>query len=169
MKPLVYLITILSIGFLTNSCKTEGCTDPHAKNFSYEANKDDGSCDYSGCMDPNALNYNKNAKEDDGSCTYLGGVQFITTRNSVNPNNVFLDVKVGSEYIGKLQKPCGISFPTCNSACSHVNFTEKESGSYFVQYWEVKQLSSTKFDTIFESLGQSFQVVGNECNIVVLE
>jgi len=169
MKSSAFIIVVFCTGFLFNSCKPEGCTDPKAKNFSYEAQKDDGSCDYSGCTDPDALNYNKDAKEDDGSCTYLGGVQFITTRTSVNINNTFLALEVSGEFIGNLQNDCNIPFLTCESACSHVKFTEKESGGYSYQFWEVRQLSSTTFDTIFESLPISFSVIGNECNIVVIE
>ena len=60
---------IISFLFLTllllSSCKQEGCTDPRAKNFSYDAQKEDGSCDYSGCTDTDALNYNPDAQGDD--------------------------------------------------------------------------------------------------------
>ena len=169
MKYLIPILTIFGIGFLFNSCKTEGCTDPKAKNFSYEANKDDGSCNFSGCTDPNALNYDINAQSDDGSCTYLGGVQFITNRNSIKPNDVFLTVKVGGEFIGNLYQTCTVQFPNCQSACAHLNFTEKESGGYSMQFWEIRQTSSTKFDTIFESQPTSFSVIGNECNVVKIE
>lgn len=169
MKNLLYLISFLSISFIINACKTEGCTDPHAKNFSYEAEKDDGSCDYGGCTDPNALNYDKYAKEDDGSCQYLGGVHFVTTRNSVKPSNVFLALKVNGEFIGNLGQTCSVSFPVCESACSNLKFTEKPSGSYNLKFWEIRQLNSNTFDTIFTSLPQSFKVIGNACNVEVIE
>ncbi len=165
-KIISFLILTL---LLFSSCKQEGCSDPRAKNFSYDAQKEDGSCDYSGCTDPDALNYNPDAHGEDGTCTYLGDVKFITTRNAVETNNVFLAVKVSNEFIGNLQNTCLDQFPSCNSGCTHLNFTEKKSGSYAMQFWEIKQISSTNFDTIFTSLPIAFQVIGKQCTVVVIE
>ena len=39
---------VLSVLFLTASCKKEGCTDIDATNYSSEAKKDDGSCSFEG-------------------------------------------------------------------------------------------------------------------------
>lgn len=169
MKTLLAITFSLALIIFTSSCKTEGCTDPKAKNFSYEATKDDGSCDYSGCTDPDALNYDPDAVGSDGSCTYLGDVKFITTRSSVAPNNVFLALKIDGAYSGKLQNTCADQFPSCQTACSHVNFTEKESGAYTFQFWEIKQTGSNIFDTLFVGTPTGFQVIGKECNIVLIE
>jgi hypothetical protein len=169
MKNIILILSVLCTGLLTTSCAVEGCTDPKAKNFSYEASKDDGSCDYSGCTDPNSLSYDKDAKVDDGSCTYPGGIHFITTQSAIKANNEFLALKVGGEFIGNLQQTCTAQFPTCETLCAHLKFTEKESGSYSLQYWHIKQLSSTKFDTISESIPTGFTVTGNACNIYIIE
>ena len=168
MKYRFFLGIILGL-VLTSGCKPAGCTDPDAKNFSYDAVKDDGSCNYGGCTDPNALNYNPKARENDGSCRYLGGVHFISKRSSLDQPNTFLDVKVNSEYIGKLQDPCNQPFPTCETNCDFLPFTEKESGSYLVQFWEIKQTGSNAFDTLFVSPVMGFQVVEKECTLVLIE
>lgn len=46
----------------------EGCTYPHAVNFSPIALVDDGSCLFPGCTDPESENYEPHASIDDGSC-----------------------------------------------------------------------------------------------------
>ena len=70
---------ICSDGTLSPSCTCTpvvqtiyGCTDPEAKNYNKDANKDNGSCEYYvyGCTDSEAKNYNVNADKDDNSCIY---------------------------------------------------------------------------------------------------
>ena len=165
---ILLLISLLIIGVST-SCKQEGCTDPKAGNFSYDAEKDDGSCDYGGCMDKGALNYNRNARTDNGSCLYNGALHFVTTRSSVKPSNVALTLQVGGQYIGLLNSKCTIKFPDCKSNCAFVNFSDQAEGTYSLRYWEIKQNSSTDFDTLFISQPIGVKVVGNECNVIVIE
>ncbi len=68
---------ILSVTFFLVSCKKEGCIDETAKNYSAEAEVDDGSCVYpvKGCNDEMATNYDANAEENDGSCEYLASTE----------------------------------------------------------------------------------------------
>lgn len=44
MKKIYYLVVVL--GLIMVSCKKKGCMDINAKNYSEEAEKDDGSCEY---------------------------------------------------------------------------------------------------------------------------
>lgn len=44
LKLTTYIL--LSLFFVTTSCKKEGCTDEHALNYNEDAKKDDGSCNY---------------------------------------------------------------------------------------------------------------------------
>ena len=48
----------------------QGCTDPEAVNFSWEALCDNGSCVFEGCTDPLSCNFDSEANLDDGSCDY---------------------------------------------------------------------------------------------------
>ncbi len=51
----------------------EGCTDPEACNYDFEAGIEDGSCILpDGCTDPIACNYDESANCDDGSCSFAG-------------------------------------------------------------------------------------------------
>lgn len=66
---------ICNDGTLSPSCTCTptyiyGCTDPSAKNYNRNANKDNGSCIYYvyGCTNVDAINYNSSAEKDDGSC-----------------------------------------------------------------------------------------------------
>ena len=154
--------------FTFSSCKTEGCTDPKAKNFMYEAEKDDGSCDYGGCTDPNSLNFDPDAQYDDGSCRYNGDMLIFNTRNLTFPNS-FISVLVRGEYIGYLSSSCGVSVITCATGCASLNFTEKPEGVYSLRFYEIQQLSSTQFDTIYESQSESFNITGGECNTFTIE
>ncbi|MFT4753603.1 MAG: hypothetical protein ACI85Q_001148 [Salibacteraceae bacterium] len=162
------ILSFVSLFFL-NSCATEGCTDSKANNFSYDADKDDGSCDYGGCTDPDALNFNSDARYDNGSCKYYGDLHLITTRSGVAVNNVALIVHVDGGYIGSLQSKCSIPFPSCQSNCNHLSFTQKESGIYVLRFWEIKQISATVSDTIYESQPMSVQVIGGECNTYIIQ
>ena len=167
LTPL-FLLGITGILFFS-SCKTEGCTDPKAKNFSYEANKDDGSCDYGGCTDRDALNFDPYAQYNDGTCKYLGGVNFITTRNSIASGGRVLSVHVNGQYIGLLQRTCTTQFPTCETNCAKLPFTQQQEGGYTYQFWELLPTSSTTFDTIYSSAIHTFQVTGKQCNIITIE
>ena len=75
MKIFLKIITIISFGFLIESCKKDvgpnlGCTDPTALNYNPNANEDDNSCIILGCTDSTSLNYNPNATDDNGSCEF---------------------------------------------------------------------------------------------------
>ena len=75
MKIFLKIITIISFGFLIESCKKDdgpnlGCTDPTALNYNPNANEDDNSCIILGCTDSTSLNYNPNATDDNGTCIY---------------------------------------------------------------------------------------------------
>ena len=48
----------------------QGCTDPQAVNFSWEAMCDNGSCVIEGCTDSLSCNFDAEASLDDGSCDY---------------------------------------------------------------------------------------------------
>ena len=167
MKTFQFLLILATITLFTQ-CKSEGCTDPKAKNFSYEADKDDGSCDYGGCTDEDALNFDADAQYDDNTCLYNGGLHFITTRNSLG-GGVFLSVEVNNGYIGSLAQKCTAQFPTCETNCAHLKYTDQAEGFYNVQYWQIRQTSSTTFDTLFASPVEAAQVIGGECNIYVLK
>jgi len=166
MKVAFYIILSLFIGFY--SCKPKGCTDPKASNFSYEAEKDDGSCEYKGCTDPDALNYDPEALTDDGSCIYNGGLHFITTRNTVG-GNTYLTVEINGQYIGNLNQQCVQKFPDCTTPCAHLKFTDQSAGFYTLQFWEIRQFSSIVFDTLFTSQPTPIQIVGNTCSAYVIE
>lgn len=167
-KLSVLVILILGIG-LFNSCQQEGCTDPKANNFSYEAQKEDGSCDYGGCMDKDALNYNPDAKEDNGTCKYNGGVKFITTRSSLNTSNVFISVEINGGYIGSLSRKCTDPLPNCETTCAHLNFTDQAEGSYSMRFFEIKQYSSTSKDTLFTSQPLAITVTGGTCTVYKID
>ena len=49
-----------------------GCTDPNAKNYNSNANKNNGSCTYYryGCNNRRAINYDSLAERNDGSCRF---------------------------------------------------------------------------------------------------
>lgn len=164
----LFAITVLGLTSLFSSCKTEGCTDPKANNFTYEAEKDDGSCDYGGCMDPNSLNYNPDAQFDNGTCRYNGDLKIFTSRNFSSPQS-YISVLIGSEYIGSLSNTCNNSMITCTTSCASLNFTEKPSGTYTLQFFEIQQISSTNFDTIYESSRTSVNITGAQCNTYTIE
>ncbi len=168
-KTNVFIGFVFSLSIITlGSCKTEGCTDPKAKNFMYEADKDDGSCDYGGCTDPNSLNFDPDAQYDDGSCQYNGDMLIFSSRNLTFPNS-FISVHVRGEYIGALSSSCGASVITCTTGCASLNFTEKPEGIYSLKFYEISQTSSTTFDTIYKSQPESFKVTGGECNTFVIQ
>jgi len=75
MNIFLKIITIISFGFLIESCKKDvgpnlGCTDPTALNYNPNANEDDNSCIILGCTDSTSTNYNPNATDDNGTCIY---------------------------------------------------------------------------------------------------
>lgn len=83
--------TVCADGSLSPSCTCTpavvyGCTDPKAKNYNSNANKDNGKCTYYiyGCTDKNAINYDKNAEKDDGSCKY--DIKGCTNKEAKNYN-----------------------------------------------------------------------------------
>jgi hypothetical protein len=160
-----WLIPFLALIFLSYGCTEEGCTDPKANNFSYEANKDDGSCDYGGCTDLSAINFEKDALYDNGSCKYNGDVYFVTSLIPPTPDAYFVSVKINDQYIGSLSQNCNIPNPNCSTTCERVNFLDQSEGSYYVQYWEIIQRSSTEYDTIFESGYQSINVNAGDCSV----
>jgi hypothetical protein len=161
---IIFIIILLSL----NACKPEGCTDPKASNFSYEAEKDDGSCEYKGCTDPDALNFDPDAQTDDGGCTYKGGVHFITTRNSVG-GNTFLSLEINGQFVGNLNQKCTQKLPDCTTPCAHLKFTDQTSGYYTLRYWEIRQFSSAGFDTLFVSQPTPVQIIGKECNVFTIK
>ena len=164
-----YSVIFFLISIAFSGCRPEGCTDPKAQNFSYEAEIDDGSCDYRGCTDENALNYDPDAREDDGSCEYLGGLHFITTRPSIKQQNVFLSLKINDGYIGSIPYVCEVQFPDCFSACAHAKFTEQPEGSYLLEYWEIRQIASSVFDTLYVGQSEVVKITGSECNVFIIE
>tara|TARA_R110002050_G_scaffold220557_1_gene356390 strand:- start:391 stop:900 length:510 start_codon:yes stop_codon:yes gene_type:complete len=166
-----FLSILTSFVFLAHlvGCKTEGCTDPKANNFSYEAEKDDGSCDYGGCMDVDALNYDPDAKTDNGTCKYNGGIHFVTTQLPVGNNAVFISLKINGGYIGSLAQNCTAPFPSCTTTCAHVKFTDQTEGFYSLQYWKIKQVSSSKFDTLFASQPLTVTVIGGKCDTYLID
>lgn len=163
-----FTLIFVVVTSLLSSCKTEGCTDPKANNFSYEAEKDDGSCDYGGCMDPNSLNYDPHAKYDNGTCRYNGDLKIFTSRTFASPQT-FISVLIGSEYIGSLSNTCNDSPITCTTNCASLNFTEKTEGTYTLQFFEIQQFSSTNFDTIYESSRIAVNITGGQCNTYTIE
>lgn len=169
MKKAFQIILFLGIVFSFNSCRTKGCTDPKAKNFSYEADLDDGSCNYGGCTDQDAINYDPDAQENDGSCKYNGGVKIISTRAILDSLNTFLSVNINDEYIGKIDYPCQTSFPDCNTVCAHVNFTNQSEGTYLLSFFEIRIDSSLQIDTLFVSNQEIFTITGGECKIISLD
>lgn len=58
----------------TDTCEyNEGCTNPDADNFEYDAVVDDGSCVIEGCMDADGDNFNPDATQDTyDACLYIG-------------------------------------------------------------------------------------------------
>lgn len=171
IKSIFFLNFVLwNLIILLPSCKTEGCTDPKANNFSYEAQKDDGSCNYGGCTDEQALNFDKDAKYNNGTCIYYGDVKIFTSRTLPGTsNNKFISVFVSSEYIGSLSSSCNNTYISCTTGCDMLNFDNKTSGIYSYKYYEIQQLSASVFDTIYESANQSFQVIGGQCTAVNIE
>lgn len=144
--------------------------DPKASNFSYEAQKDDGSCDYGGCTDPNALNFDEDALYNNGTCRYLGDVKLFTRKTLPGPdNNKFISVLVAGEYIGSISATCNTQTPVCTTGCSAIIFSEKSSGSYSYRYYEITQTNATVFDTIFISSPKNFQVIGGKCTAIIIE
>jgi len=66
-RLLIYSLSVCLVGFV--SCRKEGCTDELARNYSSEANYDNGSCNYiKGCIDSAAVNYDPEAALSDESC-----------------------------------------------------------------------------------------------------
>lgn len=83
---------ICNDGTLSPSCTCTptyiyGCTDPNAKNYNRNANKDNGSCIYYvyGCTNVDAINYNSSAEKDDGSC--ILNVNGCLDQNAINYNS----------------------------------------------------------------------------------
>ena len=152
-----------------HACKPKGCTDPKAKNFSYEAKQDDGSCNYGGCTDENALNYNPDAKENDGSCKYNGGVIITSTRSKIDSLNTFLSIEINQQYIGKISTTCHQPFQDCNTQCSHVNFTNQTEGTYTLTFYEIMWASATQIDTLFTSQPKAITIIGGECNLISID
>lgn len=72
MKNIFTYIFFSSILLLSSCAKEEGCTDPTAKNYNPNAERNDGSCIYpkQGCTDPIALNYDNSAEINNGTCVY---------------------------------------------------------------------------------------------------
>ena len=117
-----YFITVLSVTLLLFSCqRKKGCTDSTAKNYDWEAKKDDGTCDYSGCTDPNALNYNPDAKEDNGNCSYPGKIRFFA---SVYNSNEYVLYNFNDTMTFVISQNCG-----SNADC----FAVKGDSCYFVE------------------------------------
>ncbi len=169
MKSFLLFISLIGFLIFTSGCATEGCTDPYANNFSYEATKDDGSCDYGGCMDENALNFDPDARTDNGSCKYNGGVHIITKNSGVGQNGRAITVKINGAFIGNLNQPCTALFPDCQTACAHLKFTDQTEGFYALNYWEIRQISSNEYDTLFSSDNLSLKVTGGECTVYTIE
>jgi hypothetical protein len=165
----IIIISVLGLLILTASCATEGCTDPHANNFSYEATKDDGSCDYGGCMDENALNFDPDAVTDNGTCRYNGGVHIITTKSRLLQNGETMAVEINGAFIGKLGQRCTALFPDCQTACAHLKFTDQPEGFYVLNYWIIKRTSSTTYDTLVTSGNYSLKITGGDCNVYTIE
>ena len=163
----ISLVLLLAIGI--QSCRTGGCTDPKANNFSYEAKLDDGSCNYGGCTDENALNFNPDAKEDNGTCKYNGGLKFISTRSQIENANTFLSVEMDGAYIGKIQNNCNKSFQDCNTICDHVSFTNQAEGTYSFSFYEIRIISATQIDTLFTSEPLPVYVIGGKCSVSIID
>ena len=169
MFKIVHTFVFIGLLLSINACRTKGCTDPKANNFSYEAQMEDGSCNYRGCTDQNATNFNPDAQENDGSCIYNGGVKIISTRTIIDSLNTFLSVKVNDEYIGKINSTCNIPFPDCNTSCAFVNFSNQPEGTYTLSFYEIRIDSTLQIDTLFESNSELFTITGNECKIILID
>ncbi|MDF1674045.1 MAG: hypothetical protein P1U41_11090 [Vicingaceae bacterium] len=81
------LITAMAVGMgsiMTSCSKTEGCTDPLAENYNYDADKNDGSCTYEEETTPPPASF--------PSITVSGNITSTTTWS--NDKVVYLDGRV---------------------------------------------------------------------------
>ncbi|MBL4651962.1 MAG: hypothetical protein JKY53_03720 [Flavobacteriales bacterium] len=154
-----YFITILSVVVLLFSCqRKKGCTDSTAKNYDWEAKKDDGSCDYSGCTDPDALNYNPNAKEDNGSCSYPGKIRFF---GNISDENEYVLYTFNDTMTFVISQNCS-SNSDCDAiksnSCSFVELANLEPATY--SYTAIKVRGN---DTIVNLPTSYATVTSNGC------
>ncbi len=143
--------------------------DPHASNFDWNAEVDNGSCEYIGCTDPDAVNYDPDAREDDGSCKYYGSVKFFSNREELKQFAYFIDVEVSGNYIGKIKEYCEIPDPDCNSMCNHVLQLNLTEGRYAYRYWLIQQTGQSAYDTIFASTDLVFFAYWDGCTTVLID
>lgn len=168
LKPIRFCIYALSF-FLLGACKSEGCMDPKASNFNYDATHDDGSCEYRGCTDPNAINYDKDAQENDGSCQYLGQIKFVSSINNLTAPNVILSVSVNNNWIGYLYTPCiDPEILDCQTNCEMINLDQQPAGYNTVQYVMLTPINNNLFDTLGPVKSQSFNVLQKQCTVIEL-
>ena len=113
------LLLLLPLTVLLNSCvvdvDTGGCTDTFADNYESFADYDDGSCYYS-CDDPYSINNNLSSAS--YYCEYEADVVFYEDVAAAiyfdNLNVNWLDVYIGSTYVGNLDATLGFTYtPTC--------------------------------------------------------
>ena len=163
---------IFIIFFLTqvfHSCKEEGCTDPTASNFSYSAEKDDGSCEFKGCTDERALNYDDYAEIDNGTCIYPASVRFYAHRNSIENWQHFLAIEVNSAFIGSVSNFCVDKYADCNTECDYATQMALEPGIHYYRYFEIKQIGSTEYDTLYSGQLKSINLFSGECKAVMIQ
>ena len=124
-------------------CRTlvvNGCTDPIAENFNYEANTDNGTCDYLyGCTDFDAENYDVEATMNDGSCIHMGCMDTLANNfNSqanlddgnciyygcMNPTAENYDIQANHDNGSCIIYGCTLSiFPNYNSVATLDDFS----------------------------------------------
>ena len=162
------LFTLLIVSSFFTNCKEKGCTDPKASNFSYDAEKDDGSCEYLGCTDPDAFNYDEDAETDNGSCLYYGEVRFYSTRTDLSDWQTYIAVEVNDGYIGNITSPCTSNYIDCFTDCDYALQTRLEPGIYNYRAYVIRQTSTTNFDTLTSYGLNSFSMKSGDCLAVTL-
>lgn len=126
MRNLIFLLPVFLLISLS-SCR-KGCADPKATNYSFDAQRDDGSCQIGGCTDPNAMNYAPSAQENDGTCLYESTVVFMNRR--VLAPNEYIEVYWDDFYIGSVNKLCSEEGLYCESDCLKVSISKLKPGTY---------------------------------------
>ena len=167
-KSLAFFLTLFTC-LILGSCKEEGCTDPTASNFSYSAEKDNGSCKFNGCTDERALNYDDFAQEDDGSCIFPASIRFFAHRNTIEDWQHFMAIEVNESFIGNINDFCVDKYADCLTECDYATQIDLVPGIHFYRYYEIKQVGTTEFDTVYTGQLKSINLFSGECKGVMIQ